>query len=72
MSVRIVVDSTCDLIPELRERVRIAPLTVYFGDEEYIDGVTLEKLMRLNEDKVDEYLELFVKLQCMETGSFFE
>ena len=41
MSVRIVVDSTCDLIPALRERVRIANLTVYFGEEEYIDGVTL-------------------------------
>ena len=41
MSVRIVVDSTCDLIPELRERVRVAPLTVHFGDEDYIDGVTL-------------------------------
>lgn len=41
MSVRIVVDSTCDLIPALRERVEIAPLTVHFGEEEYIDGVTL-------------------------------
>ena len=41
MSVRIVVDSTCDLVPALRERVRIANLTVYFGEEEYIDGVTL-------------------------------
>ena len=41
MSVRIVVDSSCDLIPALRERVRIVPLTVHFGEEEYIDGVTL-------------------------------
>lgn len=41
MSVRIVVDSTCDLLPALRERVRVANLTVYFGEEEYIDGVTL-------------------------------
>ena len=41
MSVRIVVDSTCDLVPALRERVRIAPLTVHFGDTEYIDGVDL-------------------------------
>ena len=41
MSVRIVVDSTCDLIPALQERVRIVPLTVHFGEEEYIDGVNL-------------------------------
>ena len=41
MSVRIVVDSTCDLVPALRERVSVAPLTVHFGDEEYVDGVTL-------------------------------
>ena len=41
MSVRIVVDSTCDLIPSLKERVRVVPLTVHFGEEEYVDGVTL-------------------------------
>ena len=41
MSVRIVVDSTCDLTPELRERVRIAHLTVHFGETEYVDGVDL-------------------------------
>ncbi|MBQ8239022.1 MAG: DegV family protein [Oscillospiraceae bacterium] len=41
MSVRIVVDSTCDLVPALRERVSVAPLTVHFGDTDYVDGVTL-------------------------------
>ena len=41
MSVRIVVDSTCDLVPALRERVSVAPLTVHFGDDEYVDGVDL-------------------------------
>ena len=41
MSVRIIVDSTCDLIPALRERVDVAPLTVHFGDTEYVDGVDL-------------------------------
>ncbi len=30
---------------------------------EYIDGITLEKLMRENPDKLDEYLNLFVDLQ---------
>ena len=41
MSVRIVVDSTCDLVPALRERVRVAPLTVHFGETDYVDGVEL-------------------------------
>lgn len=41
MNVRIIVDSTTDLIPELKNRVSVVPLTVHFGDEEYIDGVTI-------------------------------
>ena len=42
MSVKIIVDSTADLVPEIKERVHIVPLTVHFGDEEYIDGVTID------------------------------
>lgn len=42
MSVRIIVDSTADLIPALKERVSVVPLTVHFGDQEYIDGVTID------------------------------
>lgn len=41
MNVRIVVDSTADLVPEVKSRVTAVPLTVHFGDEEYIDGVTI-------------------------------
>lgn len=41
MRVRIIIDSTTDLAPELRGRVEIVPLTVSFGTEEYIDGVTI-------------------------------
>ena len=41
MSVRIIVDSTADLDPELQGQVRIVPLTVNFGTEEYIDGITI-------------------------------
>lgn len=41
MSVKIIVDSTADLTASVRERVSIVPLTVLFGEEEYIDGVTL-------------------------------
>ena len=42
MKTRIIVDSTADLMPEFKNRVHIVPLTVHFGDEEYIDGVTID------------------------------
>ena len=42
MRTRIIVDSTAELVPEIKERVHIVPLTVHFGDEEYIDGVTID------------------------------
>ncbi len=41
MNVKIVVDSTADLRPEVAEKVGIVPLTVHFGDQEYISGVTI-------------------------------
>ena len=40
--VRIVVDSTADLLPELRRQVDVVPLTVHFGPQEYVDGVTIQ------------------------------
>ena len=42
MKTRIIVDSTADLVPEIKERVHTVPLTVHFGDEEYIDGITID------------------------------
>ena len=42
MNTRIIVDSTADLMPEYKNRVHTVPLTVNFGDEEYIDGVTID------------------------------
>ena len=41
MKVRILIDSTTDVTPDVRERVKVVPLTIRFGDEEYIDGVTI-------------------------------
>ena len=41
MSVRIITDSTSDLTPEVRARVGVIPLSIRFGEEEYIDGVTI-------------------------------
>ncbi|MBR2471369.1 MAG: DegV family protein [Clostridia bacterium] len=42
MKTRIIIDSTSDLMPEIKERVSVVPLTVRFGEEEFIDGVTID------------------------------
>ena len=42
MKTRIIVDSTADLLPEIQQRVHVVPLTVHFGDKEYVDGVTID------------------------------
>ena len=42
MKIRIIVDSTMDLMPEYKSRVSVVPLTVRFGDQEYIDGITID------------------------------
>ena len=40
--VKIIVDSTADMILEVAARVGIVPLTVHFGEKEYIPGVNLD------------------------------
>ena len=42
MRTRIIVDSTSDLLPHIKEQVHVVPLTVHFGEEEYVDGVTID------------------------------
>lgn len=43
MSIKIVLDSTTDLVPELAGKFKVVPLTVNFGEEEFVDGVTITK-----------------------------
>ena len=43
MSVQIIIDSTVDVAARYRDRFRVVPLTIHFGDEEWVDGVTLDK-----------------------------
>lgn len=43
MKTRIIVDSTADLLPHLQEQVHVIPMTLRFGDQEYIDGVTIDR-----------------------------
>ena len=42
MNTRIIVDSTANLTPAFQSRVHTVPLTLRFGEEEYIDGVTID------------------------------
>lgn len=41
--VNIIVDSTADITEDVKERLTVVPLTLRFGDEEYIEGVTIQK-----------------------------
>lgn len=41
MSVKILIDSTADTTEAVRARCTVVPLTIHFGEEEYIDGVTI-------------------------------
>lgn len=41
MSIRIIVDSTTDLPSQLAQRLTIVPLTVRFGDREYVHGLDI-------------------------------
>lgn len=41
MSVRIVTDSTADMTAAGKQRVTAVPLTIFFGQEEYADGITI-------------------------------
>ena len=40
--VKIIVDSTADMTPEVAARVGIMPLTVHFGEKEYVSGVDID------------------------------
>lgn len=42
MKTRIIVDSTSDLLPSVKEQVHVVPLTIHFGQEEYVDGITID------------------------------
>jgi len=41
MKVNLIVDSTTDLNEAIQDRFTVVPLTVHFGDQEYIDGITI-------------------------------
>ena len=42
MPVRIVVDSTVDMAPGLEKQVTVVPLTIHFGEQEYVSGIDID------------------------------
>ena len=43
MSIKIIIDSTTDIPERVLHQVEVVPLTVSFGDEEYLDGIDLSR-----------------------------
>lgn len=41
MKIRIITDSASDILPSYREDVTVLPLTISFGEKQYLDGVNL-------------------------------
>ena len=42
MKTRIIIDSTSDINENIKDRFTIIPLTINFGEDEYIDGITID------------------------------
>ena len=42
MKVKLIVDSTADMTAQVASRVGIVPLTIHFGDKEYVSGVDID------------------------------
>lgn len=60
MKTQIILDSTIDIPARLKGRFPTVPLTVHFGDEEYVDGVTMSK---------EQFYERLVETDVMPTTS---
>ena len=60
MCVRIIVDSSTDVSEKYREKIQFVPLTVRFGDREYLDGVEISK---------HQFYEMLVESDVLHTTS---
>ena len=60
MCVRIIVDSSTDVSEKYRKKIQFVPLTVRFGDKEYLDGVELSK---------HQFYEMLVESDALPTTS---
>ena len=57
---RIIIDSSVDLIPAVKDRVTVVPLTINFDGREYVDGVTIDH---------QKFYELLVESDALPTTS---
>lgn len=81
MKTQIIVDSSADLLPQYKARVHTVPLTVRFGREEFLDGVTIdhktfyEKLVEsdtlptTSQAVPGDFMGVFENVQAGETGA---
>lgn len=60
MCVRIIVDSSTNVSEKYREKIQFVPLTVRFGDKEYLDGVEISK---------HQFYEMLVESDALPTTS---
>ena len=60
MNIKIIVDSTADLLPETASKVAIVPLSVHFGDREYVSGVNINP---------NQFYEMLVESDTLPTTS---
>lgn len=60
MKINIIVDSTCNVSPDIEKNLKIVPLTINFDGVEYIDGVTI---------KNQEFYEKLVECDTLPTTS---
>ena len=52
MSVKIVIDSTTDVSRQLLERFTVVPMPILFGEQEYIDGITITRKEFLRQSRI--------------------
>ena len=60
MSVKIIVDSAADLTCEVARQVKIVPMTIHFGDKQYVSGVDIDS---------KKFYELLVESDVLPTTS---
>lgn len=58
--VRLVIDSTVDVAKPLREKFTVVPLSIHFGEQDYVDGITITH---------QEFYEKLVKSPILPTTS---
>ena len=70
---KLIIDSTVDINSAIKDRFTIVPLTVHFGEEEYIDGVTIDHKQfyeKLIESVIDCHCSCIGNLPCFASNYY--